>query len=477
MRQFLSLLLLLSLFSFSTASAQSPGDIGTTDLFMWLKADAGISSSNNGDPVSLWEDQGPNGNHAIQVDPLAQPIFNTKRINGAPALRFNHANRFMNIPFDAASDGDFTVFIVAKRTNGNNNSFLMASTGSAGVGFEWGLPNETSIKVEQFGSASTMTIPGFSSDEVPMIFQSSNSPISGVNNMISRSGVNYNDSDPASTGTDALFGFLGKNDNNEGFRGYIAEVIIYDRQLIFSEINKIRTYLATKYGMTLVLSENENFSDATFNHATFGLQQDANQALSMTSSESEEPSTIAKAKSIASMNEDEFLMVGHNNAPINFTNSSLRCGLDELCDRVWKMESNFNPNNLKMEFDFTAYPAVDLQKIYMLIDFNNNGFEDDKITYGNVSGSKVTFNMRGLANGNTFTLGLGNTKWTAMASGLSTDAIWSPTASTSDLQVAPECEHFWYAIRSSATVELASDLEMYILDNQGTLNLNNHNLT
>ena len=151
--------------------------------------------------------------------------------------------------------------------------------------------------------------------------------------------------------------------------------------------------------MTIVLGENGNFSDASFNNGTFGLEKDADQALSMNSSESEEPFTIAKAKSIATMNEDEVLMIGHNNAPLNFTSSALRCGLDEICDREWKMESNFNPNNLKIEFDFTSYPAVDLQKIYMLIDFNNNGYADDKITYGSVSGSKVTFNMRGVTDG------------------------------------------------------------------------------
>ena len=57
------------------------------------------------------------------------------------------------------------------------------------------------------------------------------------------------------------------------------------------------------------------------------------------------------------------------------------------------------------------------------------------------------------------------------------DAIWSPTASTSDLQVAPACKHFWYAIRSSASVDLAGDMEMFVLDNQGTLSMNDHQLT
>lgn len=477
MRQLLPLMLILSFACVNSASAQSPGGVGTSDLYLWLKADAGISPNDNGDLVALWEDQSPNGNDATQTDPAAQPIFQNKRINGYPALKFNFANQFMDAQLAALSDRDFTIFIVAKRTNGSANSFLMGTNNATGNGFEWGLPNETTVRAEQLSSSNDQTIPPYNVDEVPMIFQTSNDPSSGLTNMVSRSGINYNGRDATAPGTDELTGFIGKNNSSQGFRGYIAEVIIFDRGLIFSETNAVRTYLSTKYGMTITTSENSLISDPVFNNGTFALEVDADQGINMTNSKSEESSTIAKVKSINTLDEDEHLIIGHNNNPLTFSASGMRCGMDEICDRQWKLESNFIPSSMNLEFDFSDYPSIDLEKMYMLIDVNNNGYADDKITYGNINGSKITFNTRGITNDNQFTLALGHTKWHAMVSGLSTDPIWSPTGSTSDLQVPPSCEHLEYTITSGATVDAQSDMEMYNLDILGGLVLNNHKLT
>ena len=93
-------------FLFSSLWAQSPGGIGNTDLQLWLRSDMGISVSGNNVPVPIWEDQGPLLNHTTQTSPIAQHLIQAKRINGYPALRFNFADRFMEVDLSTLSNGN-----------------------------------------------------------------------------------------------------------------------------------------------------------------------------------------------------------------------------------------------------------------------------------------------------------------------------------------------------------------------------------
>ena len=108
MKSLYAILFSLSLFSISYVQAQSPGGVGTTDLNLWLRADRGISTTNNGDLFTTWEDQSPQGNHAVQTNPTAQPIYKSRQMNQSPALRINQSQRFMNVPLEGIEDGVFT---------------------------------------------------------------------------------------------------------------------------------------------------------------------------------------------------------------------------------------------------------------------------------------------------------------------------------------------------------------------------------
>jgi hypothetical protein len=52
--------------SVATAIAQSPGGV-SSGLQVWLKADAGSSTTTDNTAITTWNDQSPNGNHASQV--------------------------------------------------------------------------------------------------------------------------------------------------------------------------------------------------------------------------------------------------------------------------------------------------------------------------------------------------------------------------------------------------------------------------
>src|SRR5689334_14409355 len=85
---------LIALITAHTLFAQTgPGGVGSSATnVLWLKADAGTSTTVNFGAVSQWDDMSGNGNHATQPTSSQQPLFTTSLINTMPALFFDNAN-------------------------------------------------------------------------------------------------------------------------------------------------------------------------------------------------------------------------------------------------------------------------------------------------------------------------------------------------------------------------------------------------
>lgn len=467
------LFLFLSSFLSANLFAQSPGNIGTTDLHLWLRADAGIATSNQGDPVETWEDQGPLGNHATQTDPAAQPIFNTKPLNENPALYFNNAALFMNVDLSALNDGIYTMFIVAERANGTSNSYLLSTNNSGGNGFSWGLPTETQLELTQFGQTNNITTPAFVSGEAPIVYQCSSTPASGLDNNALIKGNNLNQLTGMTAGTDVNAGLLGRNTQGQGFRGFIAEVIIYDRVLSFNEKRSITNYLCIKYGVTPPAGSNPQITDETFKNDVFAVAKDADSALNQTRSKSQEQSGFLQIRNVNGLENGESLLIGHNGASMTMNNTSLRCGVDFLTDRVWKVFGFGSFNTVKLRYDISSLTGVNPEEIYLLIDTDGNGFQDDPVIKGNLNGNNLTFSAEGIENGVTFVLAAGKTAWVANTSGNSSDPIWSDINGFETNVAHSFCTFSEYQITSGTDVILDQPLlECTSLTVDGTLDFN-----
>ena len=94
------ILSLLTAFSFASY-AQSPGGVAS-GLAFWLKANAGTSSTTDGDSLSYWNDQSPNNNDATQSNASYRPIFKANQINGHPAVR-NTSGTYMDFNMAVAN--------------------------------------------------------------------------------------------------------------------------------------------------------------------------------------------------------------------------------------------------------------------------------------------------------------------------------------------------------------------------------------
>ena len=87
-------------------------------LQLWLKSDAGIVL--NGSNVSSWQDQSGNGYDAIQSNMNRQPIFVDNELNGKPVLRFDGSNDKLGFT-GSLTMTQISFFIVIKQYQGATN--------------------------------------------------------------------------------------------------------------------------------------------------------------------------------------------------------------------------------------------------------------------------------------------------------------------------------------------------------------------
>ena len=83
--------LFLIIFYASLLSQTGPAGVGTSNTnVLWLKANAGTTSTVNATAISTWSDQSGNGVHVSQSTAAQQPSFATNVLNGFPGIQFDN---------------------------------------------------------------------------------------------------------------------------------------------------------------------------------------------------------------------------------------------------------------------------------------------------------------------------------------------------------------------------------------------------
>lgn len=99
-------------------------------LALWLKADAGTSTTVDGAAVSQWDDQSGNARHVTQATGANQPVYKTAIVNGKPVVRFDGANDFLQASFTLSQPGASSEFAADGGTAATGNT---GSNSAAGV--------------------------------------------------------------------------------------------------------------------------------------------------------------------------------------------------------------------------------------------------------------------------------------------------------------------------------------------------------
>jgi hypothetical protein len=222
----------------------APTDIA--DCEMWL--DATQEAYANGNLVPTWTDRTGNGNDATQGSSSFQPTFRTNIQNGQPVLEFN--SDFMAIPTSVIRVQAGTSFVVAQSltlTIPPVARYVLAAFRNPGPTHRWYIAaTDAAVPYWSFRVGATGLGNGgeFDLEWNVLWLRANGSAKSGQ--AVCEPVVTFSDGDTGNPTTLAGIGALG---TQEFWRGYIAEVIHYDRALSDLEVDEVRVYLNQKWAI------------------------------------------------------------------------------------------------------------------------------------------------------------------------------------------------------------------------------------
>ncbi|HMJ71053.1 MAG TPA: T9SS type A sorting domain-containing protein [Cyclobacteriaceae bacterium] len=336
--------------SIAVANLSFPG--GIPGLSFWVKGDAGVSGTTD---VSQWADQSGYSNHAVQGVVGNQPGLVTNNINFNPSINFSGATDIFNLT-NPQANLNTTVFTVgAPAVNSQWRTMFRGATGDHALIVETG-----AVRLGYFDGDNV----GFK----PSGFNWLQNEVAVVGLEMRTGDVNFrkNGAQGASINSINLanlqLNFFGNYQGNGQQFGRIAETVIYNGStpLSTTEKEKIESYLAIKYGVTLahnyLTTDGTVIWDATtnaaYNNNVAGIGRDDNSALDQRKSISSNTGTgLTIDKGSALSSDKDFLVWGSDgtvgtsfNVPVGYT----------LRSRLWKAAVTGTPGTVTLSIDLAS---------------------------------------------------------------------------------------------------------------------------
>jgi hypothetical protein len=245
--------------------AFSPSQL--TGLALWLDADKGVTAG-AGNKVSVWADQSPRGNNASQTVAARQPTVATGVVNGHPVIRFDGTANVLVVP-DAQTlqfgMEDFTIAVVGSWTNVQSAyaAFLTKQIEptypylgySVWANFPQPAPStKFGFQIDAATDFAT-TAAASLNDGAPRLYVSKRA---GTAMEIRVGGAADGSFTATSIKNVSATGYklsVGGHESADGasviqlLKGDIAEIVIVRGALSTTDLQKLETYLKTKYGL------------------------------------------------------------------------------------------------------------------------------------------------------------------------------------------------------------------------------------
>ncbi len=430
-----ALLLFLSLINCSLF-AQYPGNVDTGLLF-WVKANDGTSCSTPGCSINQWNDFSGNTDHLSQTTSFRQPQFTENVSNFNPGIVLDGSDDRMRR--DVVNyTSDFTIFIAARvdisATSPEGTIFNNHFDNGSGNGDLSSFQIDTDGTTYRYRNLEEILYGPYVNEYVILAatntdFGLPNTNVTTYRNEVLVGSLDFSGTNRAQTFNDYVIGVNRINSNY--MAGEISEIVLYDRVLTLAEINRVESYLAIKYGLTLGVngtSLDYNSSTSTviwdqsgntdFNFAIGGIGRDDNSQLNQKQSQSiyDAIVTIGNGDNLFSTNalntnnftaDNAFLLWGNDNGLLTFNcNTNVPIGYGQLFERTWKVQETGSVGDVVVAFDMTSAGLTGTASDYaLIIDTDNDGNYDDETPFtGTIIGNNLTFTGVDFISGNTFTL-------------------------------------------------------------------------
>jgi len=408
----------------------TPGGV-SAGLAVWLKADEGVT----GAPITNWQ----NNIAAGTDDPIivGTPDFTAESINFNPAASFEGVSTLEYINFGNIVNGWTAgqAFMVGMQdsenvVNGNETGHWRIG-GNSNSHVTW--TNE--LIYESFGNSSrinAITTPY--STHIPHLYSASHSDTDQAN--LYWNGENIHSSVRATRFANEPV-WLARNRGGGRYQGDIPEFILFDTALSAPEQQRVDSYLALKYGLTLDQTTATDYlaSDgttqmwdadlataATYGNDIAGIGRDDGSALGQIKSRSVSEDALVTieaegegtnaSNSFADMDDLEFLMWGNDDASIDSGSTQVPAGLPGAAagrfTRVWQAQHEGDVGAVTVSFDLGDQSLFNIATNgdYALLLDTDGDFSDATVytTGAAINGDEISFTGVTLTDGMYFSL-------------------------------------------------------------------------
>ncbi|MEQ8714919.1 MAG: LamG-like jellyroll fold domain-containing protein [Cyclobacteriaceae bacterium] len=349
-------------FSLISAFGMAPGNV-SSGLQMWLKADAGTSTTTDNTDITLWSDMSGVGTDAEGTTnfPLFRndPDFN---FNFNPVIVTNGVDDTLATIIDPIADSDdFTLFMVSDNED-------MVTRGASTAGDGWSIRSFSSVTTTSGGvvQEDVTGLPATSTPTIHTLSFDQGASLSGYRNGTAGTPDNSVGSDLQNS-TDSLN--IGIDDTNFE-SGSIAELIMYNAVFSGTERERIESYLAIKYGITL--SDDYLASDggtvwntttnAGYNDDIAGIGRDDFSGLDQRKSRTINADSLVTMAlddldaPMAFADNDAWLVWGNDDGLTTFTASidNANTGTSSRMERIWRVQETGTVGTVELALNETA---------------------------------------------------------------------------------------------------------------------------
>jgi len=433
------ILIVVALSCLSSGSiAQSPGGI-STNLSLWMKADAALPTA--GGTLTQWRDE--KNVNTFTISGTATTVLNA--VNFHPVVRFAGSTKLTgntNIDWSECT----AVVIYNGTPNSERGTVISPLTSGTAVNdaaryfFRSGTEGSTGYCYTGMGTDSI----GFVYTAAPPDDTVNLLTASGVGDVFTRNGVDarigmlYGGFTARATVMTGIKPQIGERSTADGkyLKGDIAEIILYGRNNDANR-NRVESYLALKYGVTLgtpanlvnyVSSTGTTFwaGRSTYQNNIFGIGADLGSGLTQNASNSMNTGSGAGAglsgkgnlllNAISTLSNQQFLMIGSDQGSLGEETITAAIGpsnaiTSKRLTRTWKVQNTGSIGGVKLTFDKTGLSVSGgstASNYWLVIDQNGDGnfntgpqgfFEATSL-----SGNLVVFNGVMLPNNAVFTI-------------------------------------------------------------------------
>ena len=357
------------------AGGNAPGGVGT-NLDVWLRADTdSVTHTGDGTDATAWTDQTSNAyvfdHNTTPAINGTFPTWNDDLLNGNPGLSFDTDTDRLGISsFNDWPTGDFLIVTAFKRSDSSTNEYIYSYSESSvvsgnylnsGSGSSW----NTRFNNSAFGSGTSIH-----DDDIMHIvtWRRTGSNISILQDGLQlQSGSNTG---VPTTGGCLVFGedfdsYCAGFTASEGFLGDIGEFLLYNGYPSATDQQKIDSYLAIKYGVSLDQSAAsggidyldsagntiwaEDTSD-TFEYFITAIGQDDTSGIYQTVSSYYHDENILRVSEADSIDDLDFLFTAHDDGDRIWTTTGAPAGY-QILDRQWQAQETNDIGTVDLEFD------------------------------------------------------------------------------------------------------------------------------